>query len=179
MFKSSDGTVIYEGFEDWTKEELIWYAAHATEILHLISENCVDANKVYGSSDISIKKIREHLIKMPVFDSCVNADMLNAQIKAFPAPDYFLRQIMSVKEIQQFLDNIGFTNEPVNNEEHVDEFCKQFAAIWKQHPDLRFGQLISIICSTRYIYDMKGRDIFYIEDEDMLDYIEDYFDGSN
>ena len=175
MFKSNDGTVIYEGFEDWTKEELIWYAAHALETLHLIGESCVDADKAYGSSDASIKKIREYLVKMPVFDSCVNTDKLNAQIKAFPASDYFLRQTMSVEEIKQFLDNINFTDEPIDNEQHIDVFCKQFAAIWKQHPDLRFGQLISIICSTRYIYDMNGRDIFYIEDKDMLDYLESYF----
>ena len=86
---------------------------------------------------------------------------------------------MSVKEIQQFLDNINFTDESTDNEKNIDDFCKQFAAIWKQHPDLRFGQLISIICSTRYIYDMKGRDIFFLSDDQMIDYIEDYFDGSN
>lgn len=61
----------------------------------------------------------------------------------------------------------------------IDVFCDRLASVWKKHPDLRFGQLINIICSTRYIYDMKGRDIFFLSDDQMIDYIEDYFNDAN
>ena len=62
---------------------------------------------------------------------------------------------------------------------NIDAFCDRLASVWKKNPDLRFGQLISIICSNNFIYDMKGRDIFFLSDDQMIDYIEDYFDGSN
>lgn len=42
---------------------------------------------------------------------------------------------------------------------------------WAKVPDWRFGQLIENL--KRYI---GTDDIFYLEDENMLKYIEDYFD---
>lgn len=42
---------------------------------------------------------------------------------------------------------------------------------WSQMPDIRFGQLIENL--KRYI---GVHDLFYIEDEQMVEYIKDYFD---
>ena len=62
---------------------------------------------------------------------------------------------------------------------NIDAFCDRLASVWKKNPDLRFGQLIRIIRSNNFIYDLNGRDIFFTSDDQMIDYIEDYFDGSN
>lgn len=42
---------------------------------------------------------------------------------------------------------------------------------WSQMPDIRFGQLIENL--KRYI---GKEDIFYIEDDDMIQHLIDYFD---
>ena len=42
---------------------------------------------------------------------------------------------------------------------------------WSQMPDIRFGQLIENL--KRYT---GKEDLFYIEDEQMVEYIKDYFD---
>ena len=49
----------------------------------------------------------------------------------------------------------------------ISPLLAEFEALWKQHPDLRFGQLVIIL---------QGRlggtlDPFYTEDEEMLDVI--------
>lgn len=40
----------------------------------------------------------------------------------------------------------------------IDEMVSDFAAIWKQNPDMRFGQLV---------VNLLGVDPFYIEDDDI------------
>lgn len=50
----------------------------------------------------------------------------------------------------------------------IDKFCRQLASIWKMVPDWRFGQLIFNAFS-----EMK-MDPFYKEDDDMLEYLENY-----
>ena len=50
-------------------------------------------------------------------------------------------------------------------------FLNTLAQGWLQKPDLRFGQLIEILKNY------SGRhDLFYVEDEDMLQIIKEYFD---
>lgn len=44
----------------------------------------------------------------------------------------------------------------------IRKFCNRLAEIWECCPDLRFGQLITIVFNT------MGKDPFYIEDEEML-----------
>ena len=50
----------------------------------------------------------------------------------------------------------------------IDKFCRQLASIWKMVPDWRFGQLIFNAFSE------MNMDPFYKEDEDMLEYLENY-----
>lgn len=48
----------------------------------------------------------------------------------------------------------------------IDGFCDTLCRVWKNYPDLRFGQLISNVLGTSDIEDM-----WFIEDEEMLDSI--------
>lgn len=55
----------------------------------------------------------------------------------------------------------------------IDAFCEVLKETWHRVPDLRFGQLMSnffgdVITATK-------RDIFFIEDEEMQEYLEKYF----
>lgn len=47
-------------------------------------------------------------------------------------------------------------------------FCDRLAKAWQQFPDLRFGQFIL------NIFYEDGRDLFYIEDDEMIEIIEKY-----
>lgn len=53
----------------------------------------------------------------------------------------------------------------------IYEFIKVLTEAWSNNPDLRFGQIIENI--KRY---SNKSDLFYIEDEDMLQIIKEYFD---
>ncbi len=55
----------------------------------------------------------------------------------------------------------------------IKEFCEQLAATWERVPDWRFGQFISNVLGQ--IQSDKHRDIFFIEDEEMLQGIRKYF----
>lgn len=45
---------------------------------------------------------------------------------------------------------------------HIDSFCKELIDLWKNCPDMRFGQLV---------VNSVGVDPFYIEDNDALEKI--------
>lgn len=47
----------------------------------------------------------------------------------------------------------------------IRKFCNRLAEIWECCPDLRFGQLITIVFSKA---EKDNTDPFYIEDEEML-----------
>jgi hypothetical protein len=51
----------------------------------------------------------------------------------------------------------------------IEPFLKELKKLWEFHQDLRFGQIVAII-SAKY----SNTDLFYIEDEDFLKYIEKY-----
>ena len=53
----------------------------------------------------------------------------------------------------------------------IYEFIKVLTEAWANNPDLRFSQIIENI--KRY---SNKSDLFYLEDEDMLQIIKDYFD---
>ena len=53
----------------------------------------------------------------------------------------------------------------------IYEFMRVFTKAWANNSDLRFGQIIENI--KRY---SNKSDLFYVEDEDMLQIIKDYFD---
>lgn len=48
-------------------------------------------------------------------------------------------------------------------------FCTELAALWSKYPDLRFGQIMSNI--ERYIKMEHGRDMFYMEEDDLMEII--------
>ena len=55
----------------------------------------------------------------------------------------------------------------------IKEFCEQLASIWERVPDWRFGQFISNVLGQ--VQTEKKRDIFFIEDDEMLTAIKAYF----
>ena len=55
----------------------------------------------------------------------------------------------------------------------IDEFCDRLKVVWKRHPDLRFGQLITLVFSVSRI----ACDPFYMEDDKMITHIENDVDG--
>ena len=52
----------------------------------------------------------------------------------------------------------------------IDKFCAELAKLWHIVPDWRFGQLISNVLGS-----YKG-DIFFPEDDKMLDFMKKYFE---
>ena len=55
----------------------------------------------------------------------------------------------------------------------IDYFCRMLAYYWHRVPDWRFGQLISNVLGA-YI-GKTGRDIFFPEDKELLDFFDSYF----
>ena len=54
----------------------------------------------------------------------------------------------------------------------IDKFCAQLAKTWHRVPDWRFGQLMSNMLGD---FCAKTRmDIFYPEDDTLLEFIKDY-----
>lgn len=60
--------------------------------------------------------------------------------------------------------------------ERIDKFCNELAKLWKDNcSDWRFGQLIDNVLSA---YRSKtGKDIFFPEDDELLDFFKSYFGG--
>lgn len=57
--------------------------------------------------------------------------------------------------------------------DRIQKFCDELADIWRNVPDWRFGQLLSNVLG-----DWQGRtnrDIFFPEDDDMIQIFRDYF----
>ena len=50
----------------------------------------------------------------------------------------------------------------------IDKFCQELGEVWHQVPDLRFGQLIANALSS------CGKDIFYVEDDEMINRLEEF-----
>lgn len=61
----------------------------------------------------------------------------------------------------------------MRNKNRIHLFCEAFAKLWEQHPDLRFGQIISALPQ----YNEKSGDLFYLEEDEMSGLIRRYFDG--
>ena len=54
--------------------------------------------------------------------------------------------------------------------ERINDFCEKLSEYWHMYPDFRFGQIIENIKSSNGI-----SDIFYVEDNKMMEMIERYF----
>lgn len=59
----------------------------------------------------------------------------------------------------------------MRDEKRIDEFCELLKKVWHKVPDWRFGQLIENLKRA-----MQKSDIFYIEDDIMLDLLKVYFE---
>ena len=59
----------------------------------------------------------------------------------------------------------------MRNPNRIDEFCHTIANSWNQVPDWRFGQFMWNIISA---YQIQGKDAFYIEDDEMREFIKKY-----
>lgn len=55
----------------------------------------------------------------------------------------------------------------------IDKFCNELAEMWHKVPDWRFGQLMDNVLGS-YVGD-TGNDVFFVEDDEMLDYFKKYF----
>lgn len=55
----------------------------------------------------------------------------------------------------------------------IDVFCDRLKEAWKCQPDLRFGQ---IVCNAQRA---KGNDLFYLEDDRCIKFIEDMLKNGN
>ena len=55
----------------------------------------------------------------------------------------------------------------------IDDFLNRLGECWKKVPDWRFGQLISNV--KDFAYDDWPQDIFFIEDEQFIYYVEKFF----
>ena len=57
----------------------------------------------------------------------------------------------------------------------IRKFCNRLAAAWESLPDWRFGQLMmNVLGEMQY----GGRDPFFPEDDEMIEYIERYVANS-
>ena len=59
----------------------------------------------------------------------------------------------------------------------IDEFCKKLAHYWHIVPDWRFGQLIVNVFGE-YV-SKTGRDLFFPEDDELLEFLKEYFGKEN
>lgn len=55
----------------------------------------------------------------------------------------------------------------------IDEFCEELKKMWQQVPDWRFGQLI--VNALGEIQAKEKRDVFFIEDDKMLEELKELF----
>ena len=61
----------------------------------------------------------------------------------------------------------------MRNPVRIYPLCNKLAEYWSKCPDLIFGQLIHSF--TIWIEHNKGVDPFYVEDDMMLEFLEEYF----
>ena len=54
-------------------------------------------------------------------------------------------------------------------------FCAELVSLWSNWPDLRFGQIMSNI--ARYVQFEYGKDIFYMEDEELMEVLREQLRG--
>lgn len=59
----------------------------------------------------------------------------------------------------------------------IDEFCKELEKMWHRVPDWRFGQLMSNFLG--YVVEKTGRDIWFFEEPEMLEYVKGYFNEAD
>ena len=64
----------------------------------------------------------------------------------------------------------------MRNPDRLDEFYKTLCALHKKYtPDYRFGQLMSNFFG--WLYQEKKVDLFFPEEDKMLEYLKEFFGG--
>ena len=56
----------------------------------------------------------------------------------------------------------------MRDEKRIQPFLKKFEEVWKQNPDLRFGQLVDILWGDNH----SESELFYLEDDEFLEALE-------
>ena len=51
----------------------------------------------------------------------------------------------------------------------IKPFCEELSALWENHPDLRFGQIMHNL--EGYCQWEKKKDMLYIEDDELMEII--------
>lgn len=59
----------------------------------------------------------------------------------------------------------------MRDSKRIRKFCNKLAELWETCPDLRFGQLVTIVFNSG---DVSKTDPFYIEDDEMLKHFQNY-----
>lgn len=59
--------------------------------------------------------------------------------------------------------------------DRIDDFCARLARMWKTIPDWRFGQLMSNLLGDYYA--QTHRDPFFVEDDEMISWMEGRWNG--
>lgn len=62
----------------------------------------------------------------------------------------------------------------MQDKNRIRPFCQALAELWEQKPELRFGQIVSLL--PRYTKEAGG-DLFYLEDDESLGAMRRLFDG--
>lgn len=63
----------------------------------------------------------------------------------------------------------------MRNPDRIYPFCNQLSRLWSQHPDLRFGQFMHNVAVYADAY--YNKDVFYIEDNEFMKYLNEYLEG--
>lgn len=60
----------------------------------------------------------------------------------------------------------------MRNPKRINDFCDRLKAVWNCVPDWRFGQLMMNVLGDMA---SSGKDTFFPEDDEMIEFIENYF----
>lgn len=65
----------------------------------------------------------------------------------------------------------------MRDENRIKPFLKEVEKIWKKAPDLRFGQMMENLRSSRKR--RTGNDLYYYEDDDFLKILRQWMDNNS
>ena len=60
----------------------------------------------------------------------------------------------------------------MRNPDRIDPFLERVGKVWKKFPNWRFGQLMVNVLNS------MPKDPFFPEDDEMIEYFENYFKGN-
>lgn len=63
----------------------------------------------------------------------------------------------------------------MRDKERIDLFLNKLSELWQKIPDLRFAQVYTVL--SLQASEKFGKDIFYMEEEDVIELIQDILDN--